>query len=348
MANEIDSSQGEDMIGKLVAAAGRGPTAPPEVRERVYAAVRARWESETGAVSDAGRLTGRARTRARKERRQRSWMQPAFAMAAAVGVVAITLGLLQTGGPNAIGQTLASLDRVNGEIALLRGDDLSRIAAAGSADPIIAGDLLRTGAEDSAALSLGDGLELRMNRATELQFVSADEISLTAGTIYIDSGTGISRNALSVQTTFGGVAHVGTQYEVHVDDRALRIRVREGRVAVTSDALDTVGIAGEQLDIVVDGLDSRGTIAPDDPAWDWAVALARLPAMPEYEVGSALEWVARELGLSIEWNSAVRNAVAGNAIIGLDGLTPSEALDVIALAADIETRIEGNRLIVSD
>ena len=46
MSDERSSSRREAMIAKLIAAAGPGPKASPEARERVYTAVRARWEAE--------------------------------------------------------------------------------------------------------------------------------------------------------------------------------------------------------------------------------------------------------------------------------------------------------------
>ena len=108
-------------------------------------------------------------------------------------------------------------------------------------------------------------------------------------------------------------------------------------------------MAGEQLDIGTDGVGTRGAIATDDPAWSWAVALATLPEAPEYRVGATLRWAAREQGLALEIDDAdTERRLDLEQVVGLGGLSPAEALDVLARATDLELRVENGLLIVAD
>jgi ferric-dicitrate binding protein FerR (iron transport regulator) len=190
---------------------------------------------------------------------------------------------------------------------------------------------------------------LRVNVDTELAFVEAGTIDLVAGTVYVDSGEAAGGAALAIRTPLGSVTHLGTQYEVRFADRALRLRVREGRVRFSGAGSPAVGIAGEQLDIDAGGESVRSAIAADDAAWGWAVALATLPEQPEYRIGETLRWIAREQGLTLEFaDPLARERLEAESIFGLGGLTPAETIEVLDSTTDLELSVGDGRLRVGE
>jgi ferric-dicitrate binding protein FerR (iron transport regulator) len=212
-----------------------------------------------------------------------------------------------------------------------------------------AGDVLRTGADGRLALELADRLSLRLNVDTELVFADAANVELTAGTIYVDSGEGGADTALEVVTPFGSVEHLGTQYEVRFDDASLRVRVREGAIAFTGAGAGQTGTAGEQLDFDADGLTARSAIAPDDEAWAWATGLASLPESDAHSVVETLAWIARESGLTLEFEPAgSAQRLARESLVGLSGLNPEETLSVIERTTDLNLEIGNGILLVTN
>jgi len=339
MEQKRKDTQGEAMIGKLIAAAGPGETASAEARDRVYAAVQARWQETLKSPARAASRPGFSQLRI-------------FALAASLALAAVTVYWLQPSAPDATAiEGLARFARVEGDAELMHRGESRRLATAADAGTIEAGDRLRTGTDGKLALALGDGISLRMNVDTELAFASASDVELVGGTIYIDSGEAGASSDLEVATPFGRVEHVGTQYEVHMAGPDLRVRVREGAVVFTGQSGEATGAAGEQLDIGAGGLRTRSSFAPDDSAWNWATDLASLPGADDYRLVEVLAWAARESGLVLEFADASTEArLAGESLVGdaLSGLNPDETLSVIERTTDLRYQREAGRLIVRD
>ena len=348
MDNNDDSTQGDRMLGELIARAGHGPTASPEARERIYKAVRARWQDETRR-QPADEARPRVRPEAPRAQQRRSYRRVRLlALAATVAAVAVTLVWLEGTGPDGTAvPALARIETIEGDLAVTRdGETVGVIAAASE---LVPGDRLRTGSDGRAALLLDDGTMLRLDFATTIRLASSDAVVLDAGAVYVDTGGGVTSRALVIDTPLGDVEHLGTQYEVRLANAGLRVRVREGRVAVRGDAVEAVGAAGDVLEIDSDGLTARGVIAPDDPAWDWASALATLPPAERYEAHETLTWIAREQGLALEYADArLRRRLADETVVGLEGLDPTEALDVLSRAARFEATLVEGRLRIAD
>jgi len=347
MSDEKSSTQVDEMIAKLIAAAGPGPTASPEARARVYANVRAHWEAVSANPRTVRNGRHRRATGTGFDRRRRFFNLRTVGIAAAVAAVAVSLTWMTTSSDRMpVGAQLAQYTRVAGGAEIRRGNASEALLAATSG-AVLAGDTLSTGMDGRVELRRPDGLLLRMNGSTEIRFSQPDEVDLVAGTIYVDSGNGVASQVLTVNTPFGGVEHVGTQYEVRYADAVLRIRVREGQVAYRG-ATQTMGMAGDELNVDAAGSTRRSTIAPNDAEWNWAIELATLPVADEYRLGETLTWIARELGYRLEYAPGARQSLEDQTILGLDGLNPSEALDAIELTADFQTEISGDRLIVSN
>lgn len=337
-----DDSASDEKIGRLIAAAGPGPTARPEARERIYAAVQASWQESLRRGQDGAPPASRSR-------RAGSPRYRLFGLAATVAAAAVVL-YWTGGGPGEIARAeLAQVARIQGEATLIRDAASLRLATPAAAGPVMTGDVLRTAGNGQVALRLDQGLLLRVNVDTELAFVEAGTIDLVAGTVYVDAGEEPGAAALAIRTPIGSVTHLGTQYEVRFADSALRLRVREGSVRFSGTGTSTVGAAGEQLEIDADGERARSAIAADDAAWNWAVALATLPEESEYRIGETLRWVAREAGLTLEYaDPLAAERLDTETIVGLGGLTPAETLDVLARTTDLELNAGNGLLRIAD
>lgn len=347
MTEDYKPPQSDEVIGKLIAAAGRGPTASPEARERIYAAVHKQWNEQTNRASSPASRADTVTSIANRRRFTRA--KGILAIAASVASVAIVLSLLETDITPDSSPEFPQFSQLEGDVILIRGNETVSLASLETADPLLTGDILRTSASGRAELQREDGLLVRINVASELELSEAGRFELIAGTVYVDSGTDAAGTPLQIITPLGEVQHLGTQYEVHVADTGLRVRVREGRVSIEGDSVDAVGVAGNQLEIAPGGATTVTAIAPNDDAWAWATDLATLPARAEYELVEVLEWIAREQGLALEYaDLASRNAVRNSIVFGLDGLSPSEALDVITRTTATSIDNDGEHLLISN
>lgn len=338
-------TDGEEMIGQLIAAAGPGETASAEAKQRVYAAVQSRWrESLSSRPGDAVRT------------RTAGWRRPArlrgLGLAAGIAAAAVTLYWLQGSGPAALGGAeMARIAQIEGSAELVRGGDTERLAGTAVATEIRAGDRLTTTADGRLALDFATGLSLRIDVDTDLVLAAADAVELISGTIYLDSGEEAAAAALGVRTPLGSVEHIGTQYEVRLDGAALRVRIREGAVAYSGAGGRQIGMAGEELRFDGTGLTGRSRIAPDADAWNWAAQLATLPPAEEYDLLETLAWAARESGLALVYQDPTTAARrAGDVVNGeyLAGYQPAETLTVLPQLTTIRFQIRDGRLIVEN
>lgn len=271
-------------------------------------------------------------------------------IAATIALGAISVYWLRASwNPEAGLQDIAQFTFVDGNVELLRPAEGSQLAPAETDGPIQTGDTLRTTENGRAALRMQDDLSLRVNVDSELVFASPDEIELLAGTVYVDTGGNGSNDMLQIQTVIGDIEHIGTQYEVQLSESALRVRVREGSIAYTGTSNTVTGSAGEQLDFDTGGLASRSQIAANAPEWQWIAELATLPAADEYLAGEVLSWIARELGLELDYSDpAFEQDLVTDTIIGLEGFNPTEALSAIERTSGITAQVSGNRLLVGN
>jgi ferric-dicitrate binding protein FerR (iron transport regulator) len=165
------------------------------------------------------------------------------------------------------------------------------------------------------------------------------------GTIYVDSGSRAGSH-VEVVTPAGTARDVGTQFELAVAGAALRLRVREGLVALDRGGRSLTGHAGEQ--IAIDGLGgiSRAAIAPHDAAWQWAEAIAPMPDMDGRPAAELISWVARETGRRLAYESPLVEQRAGSVILHGDirNLPPMAALEAMLVTTDLAVELEGDTM----
>ena len=154
---------------------------------------------------------------------------------------------------------------------------------------------------------------------------------------------------LHIDTSFGSVRHTGTQFEVRVDESALRVRVREGSVAVEAAGQRWASRAGEGLILARSGPPERHAIAVSGPEWSWVSELAQPFRLEGATAPAFLAWVSREQGWRWEYDDpSLRTRVERIVLHGsIDGLTPEEALAAVLPTCGLTSRREGERLIVA-
>lgn len=309
------------MVAELIQAAGRRTEPPAEAYQQVLGA-------------------SLAALRARStRRRERTWL---FA-AAAAGVAAVSVALMLQWQPASLQPRVATVVRTIGAVEIATSQGWEPLS--GSAARLTAGAQIRTLAGGGAALSLPGGASLRLAAATEMTLDGSRQFLLRDGTIYLDNRASLG-TGFRIGTPVGTVRDVGTQFEVHVADNALRLRVREGRVEIDRTGQVLSGSAGEQLDINLLGDVSRSAIATADPAWQWTEALAPAPDVDGRPATELLTWVARETGHRLSFASATVEQRAATTILhgNIRHLAPLAALDAMLATTDLEYALVGDTM----
>jgi ferric-dicitrate binding protein FerR (iron transport regulator) len=278
--------------------------------------------------------------------RRRAWRRhAALAIAASVvltaGIVFYALPHLSVEAPT----TVARVDRVVGSGAV--------VVSAGSIMPMQANieirtnQTLRTPSNARTVLQVAPHLEVRIDQDSEVKFAAADRIVLSHGAVYVDA-PGPDARALVIDTPFGKVQHVGTQYETRLDAGTLRIRVRSGEVKVMSDAGATTAQAGEQVRVSKSGV-SREPIAVSGPEWQWLAQLAARFDIENHSLAEFLVWAGRETGCEIVYASDRARDIAGQVILhgSVAGLTPDSALAAVLSTTRFTYKQSANRITVN-
>jgi hypothetical protein len=319
----MDRKHSDDRIAELLRAAGPRAAAPPERESRVRAAVEQTW-------------------------RQRSARRPVarWALAASLAVAALAAAL-HVGVPReSPAAALATVEVLIGEPhaavpgphTLAQGMTLS------------AGATIRTRPGELVALRLADGRQLRLAPDSALRLHEVRRAELMAGRVYLDSPAG-TRGSLALDTRFGTLTDVGTQYEAAIreDAAALRVRVREGRVLLGGAREDAALGVGDELTVGADGAATRGRIAPTDPEWDWVSAVAPPFALEGRSVDELARWVAREGGFALRYDSPATEVLARGAILhgGVTRVAPARLLDVVLPATRFEHEVADGTLVVA-
>jgi len=196
--NEFDirklDDDNEENLGALLREAGPRDLPSAAMMQEVRDAVHAEWQSVV------------------TQRRRRNWyVGYGVAASIAVAAVATTIGFKMSAQPAV---QVASVARVDGTLQMTSdGEDWQTVRVG---DQLTAGAMLRTDAGTRVALDFGDGVSVRMNAGSMIELKDADRIELENGAVYVDAtpqATAQARaaQALSVETLYGDVRHLGTQ-----------------------------------------------------------------------------------------------------------------------------------------
>lgn len=209
-----------------------------------------------------------------------------------------------------------------------------------SGETIRGGAKVETG-ESPAAFRLAGGSSLRLDAGSRVRLVSASEVWLERGAVYLDSeGVG----TVAIHTPLGTVTEVGTQFEVRLLGSAVRVRVREGAVRVDSHQAD----AGTELTLRADGSVTRSRIAAYGPPWSWVLKAAPPLRIEGLTLEEVLEGVVRETGWTVRYEDPGIAASAGEIVVHGDvgHLAPDQALEVVLPGAGLDHRVVDGVLIL--
>ena len=294
-------------IEELLRQVGARDEPSAEMMQEVQAAVHAEWQSMV------------------QERRQRRRVV-AFGIAASA-VLAVGMAALGV-------RYLAPEPSVVAQITRIDGHLLVRPEAQGAREVAVqqnvsTGETIQTDERSRAALRFG-AVSLRLDHGTIVKVAANDELELTAGAVYVDSQEQTPQE-LTIRTDAGSVRHVGTQYQVrtHADD--MEVSVREGRVMIANAAGTSSGVAGERIRVTPRGAIVRTTVAAHDPAWRWAAHTAPPFDINERTLAAFAEWVARETGRKLVYESSDAQSAASEVRLrgSIAGLDPDTALNAV-------------------
>ncbi|MFL6246100.1 MAG: FecR domain-containing protein [Thermoanaerobaculia bacterium] len=174
---------------------------------------------------------------------------------------------------------------------------------------------------------------LRMQPGTQFRVDAPRVATLLRGAIYYANETpGVF---VTIHTPFGDVRDIGTRFELRVNDDAVRVRVRDGAVALR----DRTAHAGTELLATRTSIAER-KIATSGEEWAWIENAAPPIVLEGKTLDEVLRVIAIEKGLTLE-RSGPDQMLHGDL-----PLSVSEALDAATAAAGVTYRIEGDRLIV--
>jgi ferric-dicitrate binding protein FerR (iron transport regulator) len=234
---------------------------------------------------------------------------------------------------------VATIGKIHSEIqsgvAQVSRDDGKTWHDATTGEALNSGMLLRTDTTTKMALDFGNELQLRVDVGSQFKLTALGKVNWIRGRFYVD-GSPSQHVPLTVQTKFGAIEHLGTQYQALLSEAKLIVSVREGQIAYTPPvhAANDSPIranAGERVEFNERGGVTRNAIPADDESWQWIAQIAPAFSIDNQSLVKFLEWVARETGQSIRYASPEVRAEAEQVILrgSVSGLTPDQALNAV-------------------
>ena len=328
----------DETIARLFQLAGGSRSIPADIEARVYDKVSREWAAST-AQPDSERVY---RTVRREWRRTsspsvtRRWFMPAALAASAVlAVVLLSQPTRDAVAPSPVG-TIVKIAGTGTDTQFVGGQ-------------VFAGMTLTTGDDGGMSIALQNAESLRLDANSELVINDGDDFALLAGRVYVDTGDFLYRDkGVVIDTQFGAVADVGTQFSVDISADLLDVAVREGRVDVQSGGQELVAVAGERLLLEEGKAAEVGSLQPHDAYWDWVADLAPVYDLENRSLLDFLRWAARESGRELEFeDNELRMAAMRTDLHGsVADFTPVEAVRAVMSTTTFRYRIETNKIVI--
>ena len=326
----VDDAQVRD----LLKSAGPRPELPEGDLKAIRAAARTEWKD----------LVSRQQHPAEKSSR----LRPLALAASVVLVIAFVAWWMSTTMRDlpVAGEVFATIELSEGqtEQGLAVGDEV-----------LVGAELVTPRSSDDTSirltLRLASGSSLRIDRGSTVVVNSPDQVELVRGAVYLDTGSDAAESYPTfIKTAFGTVHHVGTQYETRILDSgdSLRIRVREGRVSLESESATHDIDSGKQLRVGLDGDAIPSQIPPYGPEWDWIEASAPGIDTAGMSLHVYLEWVARETGRSIVFETRALEARASEIELGTQtyGMNPLQSLAAMLPASHLKFELQNGSILI--
>jgi hypothetical protein len=299
----------DSTLATLLNLAGPSPAIPEQIEQRVYQKVRSEWQSPSAMAKRTHTLR---------------WVLP-FAMAATVLIAVLVL----PGAPE----------------APLR--QVGKIVADGS--DVFVGDTIDTTGVGGVAILLDGDISMRIGDNSRIQVIAANEYSLLAGRVYIDTGDRIYADRhITIATGSGTATDIGTQFSVSYQQMDMSVAVREGRVDLSDHRQLYSAVRGEKLTLRPGQPAQIDSVSIAGPEWDWAIALAPAFELEGHSVLDFLKWASRETGLELVFeNDDVRSSARSARTYGsISGLTPLEAVAEVLATTQFKYSIDNDTISV--
>ena len=317
----------DDDVARLMRLGGPRPDPPGDRIARIWTAAFGEWQHAVAA-----------------RRRRRRLMTSAAAVGLAASVLLAVRWWPEQSGASSVRLPLtAMLTAATGSVE--RENELRSRAPLEPGAGVTSRDSITTGPTVVAAFALAGGSMLRVNENTRLRIDSPTVIALERGTVYLDAGA--SGGSLEVLTHLGTIRDIGTRFEVQADDVRVRVRVRDGEVVLARGTSVHRARSGTEITAYPDSVTFR-VVPLFGEDWAWVTRLPETFALNGRSLTEFLDWVSRETGFAVSFESDELAARAKSIVLEgtIDGLTPEEALDVVLPATGLEHRVSDGRVIV--
>lgn len=333
MKTKDTETKNDEVIEEILAQARPREPAPDIIRRRAFAKLHGHWKSQI-------------------VWRQKKRLVSRWAIAASV-VLAVALSIFSLYKPE------FELPGTVADISKIAGEEIEWISDSKSFDTAYVGlritedSRFRTGEGTRVALTWHDGGRLRLDENSVVEFQSPDRIRLIVGAIYYDSYdydemTNAPSKGLTIVTPFGGVRHVGTQFAVRIEDDSMLVRVREGRVQISTATADVLVDAESELYLDDSGQSYRQYLATYDPEWEWIQLISPDYAASGKTPRELLEWIGRETGRRIDFVTDSARADSDiQRISGLEHVTTDQALAALVYTTGLQIQEFADRIEVN-
>lgn len=323
--------KGERDVATLLRLAGRRPPVPAERLERAKAVAHTTW---------------------RREVRNRSWKRYLWTAGAFAAAASFALAMIFGVGdskpvPPPGAHFPITVESLTGPVWLR--DGTQDLRALNIDDDIPPGCELITADAGRLAIRLTSGHSIRLDRSTQVRLLDPGSLALDRGAIYVDSASDIANSSsLIVQTRFGVVQEIGTQFEVRLERDAIRVRLREGRVVLKHDAqTHEVGV-GRELELRPNGSTTSREVSTYGAEWEWVAGITPMLDLESRTARTFLDWVARERGWRLVFSdeTVARSAEEVVLVGNIDRMTLDQALDAVLPSCRMAYRVAGGVLMV--
>jgi ferric-dicitrate binding protein FerR (iron transport regulator) len=281
----------------------------------------------------------------RARRRRRGWTLAVAASVVVLGALAVALHEMSTRAPLLLARVVIAHGKVEVSSPGSPPWQPLRIGA-----EVTAGTRLRTGADGGMALQLGNGASVRADRNSALELQARDVLRLDRGAMYVDTGANAASSGIRVETPIGSVSDLGTIFEVRTQGDDRRVRVREGRVLLTTagSLTQAQSAAGEEIEVYGNGDVRRRALSPHGAQWRWAEALAVAPDIEGLHLAEFLVWVARQTGRRLRFAEPETEARARAVVLHgkATDLAPLDALELVLSTTDLEYVLPSDEVII--
>jgi hypothetical protein len=308
----------DELIARVLRAAGPRRELPPELA--------ARWHSIFARELHAA------------ARRRRLIRLAAVASVALATLVGVALVRAPSGGPTALAQVV----HLSGA-SVTSGGPVVRVG-----DGLYSGSHVRTGPDGFVGFAYRDA-DVRLGNDSTLA-LHLEHLELRRGKVYIDTGAGEHRRTspIVLETQWGTLTHVGTQFLVQSSDAGLSSAVREGTIVLRTGAARRELNAPRGAAAIIE-VDARGRLSTSfEPVggerWGWISSATPGFAIAGHSALAALEWAARETGRELLFADAQARTYARGVVLGSNADARARSLEdvrvIVTRLTDLTVKTE--------